>query len=119
MITDKRLSSGLSHREERADGTTVLHLAGDVDATSVDVVALLVQLADRPPLRLHLAAGDVTFIDSTGLKAILRLAHAVHQHRGTVSMEASEPVRRLAWLCGVGHILGMATQTSSEASASR
>lgn len=107
MTTDKILNKGHAHLEERTDGTTVLHVAGDIDATVVESGPVLRGLTELPPRRLHVDASHVTFIDSTGLKAILRVARAVRQDGGTVSTEGSEPLRRLVWLCGVGQLLGL------------
>jgi anti-anti-sigma factor len=85
--------------ETRQDG--VIAVSGELDSATAGTLddALV---AVRPPIRVDLA--ELTFIDSAGLHALLRL----HQRPGTVLtvVDASPNVRRLFELAGVAALLG-------------
>jgi anti-anti-sigma factor len=58
--------------EQRADGTT-LHLAGELDmATARRLEAAVANALDREEAELVVDLNEVRFMDSTGLRALLR-----------------------------------------------
>lgn len=86
-----------------ADGVLRLSVFGELDLASAPVLARRLEglrAAGSPPIEVDL--GDVTFIDASGLRALLE-AHAVLNATGAPGLclvDASPPVRRLFDLTG-------------------
>lgn len=89
-----------------ADGTVVVHAEGDVDiATSVTLRAALIDaVAQSPSLVLDL--GDVEFIDSTGLSALVLGHQRAQQAGGTLILRrCTSSVERLLGVTGLDQVL--------------
>jgi anti-anti-sigma factor len=56
---------------------------------------------------LTIDASEVTFLDSTGVGALVMVAVAVRERGGVVTCRASVQMDRLLALCGIGRLLGV------------
>ena len=65
------------------------------------------QLSAAPPPNLTIDASAVTFLDSTGVGALVMVAIAVRDTGGVVTCHASAEMDRLLALCGIGRLLGV------------
>jgi anti-sigma B factor antagonist len=94
---------------EELDGRTVLSVAGDVDlATSPIVLNRVEGLFRESVTTIALDLGAVTFLDSSGLAALLR-AHTLaveHDVPFTFASVSSE-VRRVVRGAGLADVLGI------------
>lgn len=92
----------------------VLHLAGELDLASAQTleVCLHRQLADgRRHLRVDMS--EVTFIDASGLSALVRAHHTLLELRGALVLTAmSARCRRLIDMVGLGHTLLVSDQST-------
>jgi anti-anti-sigma factor len=60
-------------RQEGEDGTCVVRASGEVDLAVADELVRVCLEGLATSHEVHLVLGDVTFIDSTGLGALLRI----------------------------------------------
>ena len=83
--------------DEAEDGRTLV-LQGEIDMSNVeDLVDAALSRPDREPLRLHMER--VTFIDSTGIRGLLRIAEA---YGGELEVVAPHPtVRKVLRVLGL------------------
>ena len=83
--------------DEGEDGKTLV-LQGEIDMSNVDdLVHAALSRPDREALRLHM--GHVTFIDSTGVRGLLRIAEA---YGGELEVVAPHPtVRKVLRVLGL------------------
>lgn len=78
------------------DRGAVLGLSGEVDmATAPRLEAAFQELADRRLTELIVDASMVTFMDSTGLHALVKGKRQVHEVGSSIAVVVSPPVRRL------------------------
>lgn len=95
-------------RIEITGTTTTIRVRAELDVHSCAAAATsLVRVAKSAPAHLHIVAGEVSFIDSTGVAALAMVASKVRADGGTVAMSASPPVRRVITLCGMGCHFGL------------
>jgi len=81
---------------QRADGITILHLAGEIDMSSAS--ALVDQFTAISEQRLDnviLDATNVSFIDSTGLHALTEGKRMIHEQGTRLFLVPSLQVRRV------------------------
>ena len=83
--------------DEGEDGKTLV-LQGEIDMSNVeDLVNAVLSRPNSEPLRLHM--GRVTFIDSTGIRGLLRIAEA---YGGELELVAPHPtVRKVLRVLGL------------------
>jgi anti-sigma B factor antagonist len=83
--------------DEGGDGRTLV-LQGEIDMSNVeDLVDAALSRPDRETLRLHME--HVTFIDSTGIRGLLRIAEA---YGGELELVAPHPtVRKVLRVLGL------------------
>lgn len=85
--------------EVRVEAGHRIRLAGELDISTVPVLEQSLDGLVDDPLILELT--DLTFLDSTGLRAILRLART-HADRGRLVLRAPTPrVLEVLTICGV------------------
>jgi len=91
------------------DGGLRLRLVGEIDMTfTVENQAALEEIVTNPPRRLELDAADLTFIDSTGLRAFATLATCVRSNGGQVqTISSSEAFGRIVAVTGLGERFGL------------
>jgi anti-anti-sigma factor len=74
------------------DGVPVLSLQGELDiASSSDLPTRLVGLAQASPPRLVVDLADLSFIDSSGVNALVETARAVQLDGGSIAFAAATP----------------------------
>lgn len=99
---------GVSESVE-SDGTVVLTLSGEMDLSTVGAVHKAVQDAiSHEPGRIVFDLADLTFMDSSGIAALLSAVGAVD------SVQVRNPsgiMRRIIELSGLAQTLGLATAT--------
>lgn len=97
------------HTEVADDGGLRIRLSGDVDMSfTVANQAALEELVAHPPRHLELDAAELTFIDSTGLRAFATLVTCVRASGGHVrTLNSSKAFRRIVAVTGLGERFGM------------
>ena len=87
------------------DGALVIALAGELDLASLPAVAgPLDELFATKPQPVVLELGGLTFLDSSGVAVLVRIAN----HFGRVrTRSATEPVRRVIEILGLAERLGL------------
>jgi anti-sigma B factor antagonist len=77
-------------------GAAVLRVAGDIDLATVDQFReALAALVDRHLKDIVIDATGVTFMDSTGLHALVEGKRLIHERGTNIVLVASSPVRRI------------------------
>src|SRR6478752_10268273 len=85
-------------------GEFTLHPQGDIDVATVGQQRgqWLQAIEERKPERLVIDMADVTFLDSTGLGAIVALQRRQRTHGGVVATtNAAPPVEQILQLTGM------------------
>jgi anti-sigma B factor antagonist len=93
----------LQVRATHTGGQWIVTVAGELDLCSApDLEARLAPLVRRPGLvTLHL--GQVSFLDLTAFKSLLRMKFLAHRHGSSLTIGAASPaVRRILNLTGLG-----------------
>ena len=106
------ISAARMHSETIEDGVVRIWFFGDIDMTFTVVhQAALEALVANPPAELEFDAAELTFIDSTGLRALATLATCVRSAGGEVrTVNSSEPLRRIIEVTGLGERFGLTAQ---------
>ena len=101
------LSGALRGGGARADGTVAYVLKGELDMAGGDaLVRRVTELAAASPAPVEIDMAEVGFIDSSGVRALLRLHEAAVASGGTLRVRNLTPdVRRLLDLVGVTELL--------------
>src|SRR5690242_5998631 len=95
--------SGTQQLSVRFDDEGVAWLSGELDLATADSLFEAVQ-ATLDGHQLVLDFSDLTFVDSTGIRAILRLAQAKHQT--VVLRHLPENIRRVFTIAGIDENAG-------------
>jgi anti-anti-sigma factor len=92
--------------ETRADDPGVLLVAGELDIATVDELATQAQAAlDSVTSVLVIDFGGVTFVDSTGLGALVRIRNEAERHGKRVDLVGvRREVRRVLELTGLSEL---------------
>jgi anti-anti-sigma factor len=96
-------SPELQVRATHMGGQWIVTVAGELDLCSApDLEERVAPLVRRPGLvTLHL--GQVSFLDLTAFKSLLRMKFLAHRHGSTLTIGAASPaVRRIFTLTGLG-----------------
>lgn len=104
---DPVLSVSVEHGA--GEPTARIRVAGEVDVLSVgELTEALGQVVAAGATDVHLDLGGVSFLDSTGLTALLT-ARAQLEGRGSVTVDAaSAAVRRTIEIAGLDRVFGTA-----------
>jgi len=107
------ISSTRMQSETTQSGGVRIVLTGDIDMTfTVEHQAVLEELVTDPPSELEFEASGLSFIDSTGLRALATLATCVRSSGGEVrTINSSEPFRRILEVTGLSERFGLDAQT--------
>lgn len=93
-------------------------VAGEVDLAAADRVWEELSRLIGPGTSMRVDASGVVFLDSAGLRALLRLADWADAVGARFRLTAvSDPVKRVMELAGVGHVLAGPDEDSSAAAA--
>lgn len=100
-------------RSLQSDGTAVVEVRGEVDFTNADEVTQVIQEAvqDWRPRVLRVDLHHATFIDSTGLGALISgYRTAVEEQVGYVVTNPSDAFRRALSVTGLCELFGLSPQ---------
>ncbi len=82
--------------EKIRDGAAMLRLAGEVDvATAPSLVSAFRELADQNLTEVVVDASGVSFMDSSGLHALIQGKRIIHEAGSRILLVTSRPVRLL------------------------
>jgi anti-anti-sigma factor len=83
------------------EGGRTIAIRGEIDmATADEIVGAAIPIALSPG-DLHLDLSETTFLDASGLRALVWLAHHVKDRGSLVLMHSAPAVRRLLDLSGI------------------
>ena len=110
--------AGLTVRGVGADGRHTLVLSGELDIASAPMLeAAVAEVPDSGTSALMLDLSDVTFMDSSGLKAVLATYRRCQEHEREFAVAgASDSVRRVLDMTGVSRAIGFEHEGTSGAS---
>lgn len=93
-----------------SDGTVRVLVSGEIDLAAEEPFVEQVDalLKDAPEGRIDLDLADVVFIDSSGVRALIRV-HQAHGDRVRL-VEVPHPVRRVLDIAGLTERLGAAPE---------
>ncbi|MFN2517447.1 MAG: STAS domain-containing protein [Jatrophihabitantaceae bacterium] len=99
-----------------ASGCTTLVVSGEVDMEGSDKLrttgVTAIQAHDGQPLKVDLSA--VTFLDSTGLGALIHLRNTTNDEPGALQLiDPSEPVRRVLELTRLNDVFAISERDRS------
>ena len=104
MVVSEGPRARLDVREEPGGGL-VLALAGELDLAGLpDVAGTLDELLTRPPQPVVLELGELSFLDSSGVTLLVRIANHFGQVR---TRSTTEPVRRVIEVLGLAGRFGL------------
>jgi anti-sigma B factor antagonist len=104
-ITDSRFAVT---RFEEDDGTVVVAITGDIDMATAQAFRDALDDGIQHAQDVVVDLGAVSFMDSTGLNALIRAAQRVQKGVGAISLRAPSPsVRRLLEISGVENIFAI------------
>ena len=84
------------------DGSPVLFLSGEIDAATVGHLASCFDaIARTAPRNVTIGLGDVTFMDSSGVNALLELRRRLGDGARVVLRDCSAVVRRVCDITGL------------------
>ena len=88
-----------------ADPHGHLHLSGELDLASAPTLlaALEASIAHGGTIRLDLT--ELTFMDSTGINAVLRAIHQLGERGRLVMLHPTPAVRRVIEICGLDEMI--------------
>lgn len=91
----------MSDLDVQADPDGSLRLSGEFDMSSVDTFRLAVETLADPDREVVLDMTELTFIDSSGIRAILTMAQEIGAANGVVLRNPQPNVRRVLDLIGI------------------
>jgi len=92
--------SDLSDLEVQIDPDGTFRLSGEFDMSSVETFRLSVETSADPEREIVLDLTDLTFIDSSGIRAILTMAQEIGTN-GVLLRNPQPNVRRVIELIGI------------------
>jgi anti-sigma B factor antagonist len=99
-------SAALTITTSHRAGTTLCVAAGELDLATVGDLRAVVMSAAGTSTRLCLDLSAVSFIDTTGLGALLELRSSLQANGVTFAISAAEgPVRHAIQITGLAHLL--------------
>lgn len=92
-VTGELLEAQLT---QRADGTAILHLTGEIDLSSVETLSnQFLAISSQELKNVVLDATEVSFIDSTGLHALTEGKRLIHEQGTQIFLVPSPQVKRV------------------------
>jgi anti-anti-sigma factor len=97
-------------RAEQRDGTARVHARGELDLETVPLLERVLEAVDGlEPARVVLDFRELSFVDCTGVHAIMRAhTHVTDSGRVLVVVNGSESVRKVFELTRTEHLLEIA-----------
>lgn len=101
---------------ELGDSAAILRLSGEIDISSAHKLTDQFELAaKRGYSELVIDATEVTFLDSSGLHALVEGKRLIHQNGSKIALVPSNQVRRVIELVFPGHLYATRVDTIDEA----
>nr|WP_277349641.1 STAS domain-containing protein [Planosporangium thailandense] len=100
------------------DSTLMVELSGELDLASAEALRdqLAAEVAATKPLSVVVDLGQVTFMDSTALSALIHVQHAAADAGAALRVVSPSPfVARLLHITGVAEALGYHAEADSPA----
>src|SRR3954451_6365598 len=109
----QRMVQRFSLESAQTETTCVLTVTGELDIVSSPKLIVAAREALRSGVRaVSVDLSAVTFMDSTGLAALINIQRAVERARGRLIVVCPEgPVRKLFAVCGTEALLGVLPAT--------
>jgi anti-anti-sigma factor len=103
----------------RLDRGILVALSGDVDLATATIVDEELRRAEQSEDLVVLDLGDVSFMDSTGLRIVISAHERLHERGASLEIRQVPPqVARLFELVGVNHHLGLGPASFDDAGSS-
>lgn len=100
----------------RDDGITVLALVGEIDISSVQVLAdQFTAISSKEVPNVIIDATGVSFMDSTGLHALVEGKRVLHEQGTKIVLVPSSQVRRVLELVFPDHLFAVRVDTMDQA----
>jgi anti-anti-sigma factor len=90
----------MSDLEVQADADGTLRLSGEFDMSSIETFRMAVETSADPEQEIVLELKDLTFLDSSGIRAILTMAQEIGT-KGVLLRNPQPNVRRVIELIGI------------------
>ena len=106
-------------RSDRRDDVTIFTVTGKVDATTADLFAeRLAGLVEGGEARIVVDCGELSYISSAGLRAILATEKSAQAAGGRLALAALQPdVRRVLEISGFPQLVAMHDDVDGAAAA--
>lgn len=99
------------------DGQPVVVVRGEIDLATADRLNVALSQAIAAGPRVTLDLREITFMDSTGINALVAALHHLGQiPETTVLRDPTESVRRILAIAGIDHLLTLQTTRPPDAS---
>jgi stage II sporulation protein AA (anti-sigma F factor antagonist) len=96
------------------DGHAVVLARGEIDPSTAEQFASSIDAAFTQAPRVVVDMSDVSFMDSTGIRALVQAFHRSGQnHEALVIRSPSEPIRRLLTITGLDEVLEIEEERTS------
>lgn len=100
----------------RDDGVAVLELTGEIDISSVRVLAdQFTSISSKELPSVIIDATEVSFMDSTGLHALVEGKRVLHEQGTKIVLVSSPQVRRVLELVFPDHLFAVRVDSMDEA----
>lgn len=104
--------------DDLGDGNAAVHVSGEIDISSAEVItARFQEIASGHYRNVILDTSEVTFMDSSGLHALIECKRALHDSGTRVILVSSKAVKRILELVFPEPLFAMRVDTSEEARA--
>ena len=113
MVSDRdaRPPPGAFHAEVVVeDGQPVVMMRGEIDLATADRLDTVLTQALAAGPRMVLDLRDITFMDSTGINALVAAIHQLGPTPGRIVLrDPADPVRRVLAVAGIDHLFHIQT----------
>ncbi len=104
--------------DELGDGNANVHVSGEIDISSVEVMtARFHEIASGHYRNVILDTSEVTFMDSSGLHALIECKRILHDSGTRIILVSSKPVKRILELVFPEPLFAVRVDSSEEAMA--
>lgn len=102
--------------DDLGDGNATVHVSGEIDISSAEVItARFQEIASGQYRNVILDTSEVTFMDSSGLHALIECKRILHDSGTRVILVSSKAVKRILELVFPEPLFAMRVDTSEEA----
>lgn len=109
-------SDGFDIAVERRTGGTLIRCTGELDIATAERLEAAIATADGPEVVID--CSELSFIDSTGVRTLLRAAVNLDKRSMRWSVVPGEALRRVTEVLGVGPAIGIEDASRDDAAPS-